>query len=420
VSSPLDLRLRAFFASEPDAIADPFPLWAELRAAAPVYDLGPTTLVSRYADVRALARDGQRFSNAYREQGPRSQLIRASLPPEAQPAFDEVREFEANELSRTDGERHARLRAIAHRAFAPRRIAELEQATQRYVDGLLTELAEQEVCDLKVLAYAVPLQIISDLLGAPASDRELIHDWSNKLGRNRGGTEAGPLLEARDALREFRAYVAELIDRHRTSSDDSTDLAAALIEAERTDRMQPIEQAAMFLQLLFAGHETTTNLIGNGMLELLRAPDQWRRLVDDPSGAPAATEELMRFVSPVQFGGRLVLADVEIAGVPVAAGTTVVPIWASANRDPDAFERPDELDLGRPDARNHLGFGFGPHFCLGSSLARLEGATAFATIARRFPEIELAADSFAWTGNAMLRSVVSLPVALGRDHARPR
>jgi cytochrome P450 len=187
--------------------------------------------------------------------------------------------------------------------------------------------------------------------------------------------------------------------------------------AHEGDRLADQELTAMFVILLFAGHETTTNLIGNGLVELMRHRDQWERLCADPSLVPAAVEELLRWVTPVQWLGRVATEPFELEGVQIEAGQTVFPILAAANRDPAAFRNPERLDISRPDAKNHLALGFGPHFCIGNALARLEGTVAFATLARRFPGLELADEHLGWRGNAMLRGLEALPVRLGPERA---
>jgi cytochrome P450 len=169
----------------------------------------------------------------------------------------------------------------------------------------------------------------------------------------------------------------------------------------------------MFFVLLFAGHETTTNLIGTGTYELLRHHDQWDLLCADPGLLPNAVEELVRFVAPVQYAERYLLEDTEVAGVRLPAGTSVNAALASANRDPAVFDDPERLDVRRAEAGRHLAFGFGTHFCLGAHLARLEGRIALAELTRRFPAIELATDAPEWRGAPMLRGLAALPVTLG-------
>jgi cytochrome P450 len=408
----LELRWQRLLSSDPEAMAGSFALFAELRESAPVHDFGTMALVTRHADVKPLIRDGARFSNASRRLGTWAEQNRARLPESAREAFDEVTAFEAMYVSRTDGDVHARLRRIAHRAFTPRRIAELEERTRDYVDEMLTALAERDEPDLMVLAYRLPLMLIADLLGVPQADRELIHEWSARLGRNRGGTEEAPLLDACEAMEEFRAYVDEMLASHRRAQDPG-DLVSALVGAEQDERLSSAELAAMFVVLLFAGHETTTNLIGVGTRGLLEQRGQWEALCADPSRAAAATEELLRWVTPVQYGNRLPLVDVEVAGTAIPAGKTVITLLGAANHDPRAFADPETIDIGRANAGQHVALGFGPHFCLGASLARLEGRIVFEQLAARFPGMELAGGEPQWIGNASLRRLRELPVHLG-------
>jgi cytochrome P450 len=419
LASPASLQqeLDRLFASDPRAMADPYPVYRQLSELGPVVEWGPMVLVTRYQDVKPLLRDGIRYSNGFRARGSFYEEVRAGLTDRYREAFDEVTAFEAMYMSRTDGDVHRRLRQIAHRAFTPRRIAELADATQRYVDSILDPLSGEEISDLMGLAYWVPLMIIGDLLGVPATARELIHEWSGKLGRNRGGTEAEPLMEAYHAMVDFRRYIDGVIEEHRHLSG-SGDLVTALMDAEEGDRLGSDELAAMFVVLLFAGHETTTNLIGNGMLALLRERDQWRTLCDDPALVPATVEELLRYISPTQFLGRVPLVDVEIAGTAVPAGQAIRPMLVCANRDPAVFESPDQLVLDRANARDHVALGFGPHYCLGASLARMEAEIAMRTLATRFPDAELVDDEeLEWTGNASLRRLRRFPVRLGEDRA---
>ena len=409
-TAALDEELERIFASDPAAMADPHPVWRRLREEHRVHAHGHTLLVTRYDDIRAVHRDDVRASRRGFFEGTRAQAIRAGLPPEAQAAFDAIAAFQGLQVSRTEGADHERLRRIAHRAFTPRRIADMEAAIARFRDELLDALPRDDLVDLMPFAYRLPLLVVCDLLGVPEEgEREAIRQWGNRIARHLGSTDAGLVIDAHRAILEFRAYVDTVIARHHDDPARSSDLVAALLDAEEDERLTDDELAAMFVVLLFAGHETTTNLISIGLLDLLRHPDQWRLLVEDPSVAENAVEELLRRVTPVQWEQRVVVEDMEVGDVGVPRGQTLLTMLAGANRDPDVFERPEELDLQRPDARRHVSFGYGPHFCLGASLARLEGRLAFEALAERFPDMELAADP-AFQGNAMMRQLAALPV----------
>lgn len=416
VRAVLDDQLRRLFLSDPAVMADPVPLWSELRNAGPVYHHGKVILFTTSRGVKKLINDPRAVHNAAGK-GRRAEAARAALPDEGKIAFDTVTAFEAMYMSRNDGEPHDRLRRIAQRTFTPKRIGQIgeiiEQTAQRY----LTDMAAQgPVVDFMKFAYSLPLKIIGDLLAIPSEDLPKVHEWSSRLGRNRGGTDFQPLMEAHQALGEFRAYVAGIIEslRDRPRSGDEIDLIGDLLDANQQEALDDAELVAMFVVLLFAGHETTTNLIGTGLLSLLQT-GQWARLVERSELIPGAVEELVRYVSPVQWLSRNIAEPMEVEGQALLPGDTVLLMVASANRDPELFpDRPDTLDIER-DARGHLGFGRGSHICLGSHLAKMEAISAFTALVNRFPDLKLAADDFTWRGNASLRSLAALPIDLGPE-----
>ena len=407
---PLRERMLALLANDPGAMADPYPVLSELRETACVYPLGAMTLITRYDAVRDASRDIGRLSSRTFT-GSRAEEALARMNDRQREAYRIVSDFESRYVSRSDGEQHARLRRVMQRAFVPRRMAELAPRVQTIADRLLDELAASPEPDLVDLAWRLPLLVVGELLEVPAQDVDLIHGWSSAIGRNRRGVDPDALLGALDAIAEFRAYVEAMIARHRASPRES-DLVAQLLDAREGDRLSADELTAMFVILLFAGHETTTGLIANGMVTLLRHPDQWRALTEDPDLAGPATEELLRFVSPVQWTWRVATADYDCDGTVLPAGSTIALMLAAANRDPAAFAEPETLDLGRTDASRHLAFGLGPHFCIGNALARLEGEVVVRGLAQRFPEMTLTPAPVHWRGNAMLRQVTSLPVSL--------
>jgi cytochrome P450 len=411
----LDAGLTRLFASDPAAMAAPDPVWRALRETHRVHRHGHTLLVTRYEDIREIHRDGRRATRAGFAKGTRAAAIRASLPPDAQAAFDAIAAFQGLQVSRTDGEQHERLRRIAHRAFTPRAIAAMREAIARYRDELLDPLAPGTDADLMPFAYRLPLLVICDMLGVPErAEREAIRGWGNRIAAHLGSTDAALVLDAHLAILEFRAFVGTIIERHRADPSGSSGLVAALLDAEQDERLSDDELAAMFVVLLFAGHETTTNLISIGLVDLLGHPEQWRRLREEDGVAENAVEELLRRVTPVQWEQRLVVEELEVGDVTVPPGQTILTMLAGANRDPEVFERPEELDLGREDARRHLSFGHGPHFCLGASLARLEARLAFEGLAERYPGMRLAvpAAELRFQGNAMMRQLAALPVRL--------
>jgi cytochrome P450 len=306
---------------------------------------------------------------------------------------------------------HDRLRRLANKAFTPRAVERLVPRIHEVVAELLDRAEELGEFDVVAdVAYPLPVTVISEMLGVPEGDRDALRRWSLDLIYTLDPMlSVETLARAQRAGAEFRAYLRDLIADRRAHLGD--DLLSGLIQAEDEGRqLTPQELVATCVLLLVAGHETTSSFIGNGMLALLRDPGQYARLHDDPGLMRSAGEELLRFDSPVQLTGRLVLRDTEIAGQRVEAGQDVVALVGAANRDPEAFDEPDRLDLGRPDNR-HLAFGGGIHFCLGAPLARVEGGTAIASLVGRFGSLELVDPEPAWRDTVTLRALRSLPVA---------
>jgi cytochrome P450 len=413
----LEDQLESFLMSDPSAIGDPYPLYDELRGVAANYwhERGPAHFVTRYQDVLSSLQNAGPVSQGGYARGTRARAIEARLPEADRRLFHEVLEFESLYVSRSDGDRHARLRRLAHRAFTPRRIALLEESVARFVDELVGAWSGGTTVDvMSELAMRLPTMVICDLLAVPAEDRPKVRRWADTISRNRGGADVDALRAGHAAIQEFRTYVGELVEIKRRHGD-GTELVLALIDAaEDGERLSNEELVAMFVVLLFAGSETTTNLIASGLRSLLIHREQWDRLCAEPDLVRSGVDELLRYESPVQFLLKVAAEDLEIAGRPVAEGDTVILSLAGANRDPEQFPDPHRLDVGRKPNR-HVALGFGPHFCLGASLARLEGQAVFSALTRRFPDMQLAVDpsELVWQGNAMLRGLRELPVDLG-------
>jgi cytochrome P450 len=328
--------------------------------------------------------------------------------------FFKVLDFESLFLSRHDGEEHLRLRRIASRAFTARRIALMRESVQRHVDNLIIEMLRQPVADIKRdVANKLPVRVIVDILGVPQSDRELIWEWSEAVGRLFSLDERS-LREADQAIDAFREYVGRTVQRVRDTGE-GPELAKTMLQSRDNEVLTEDELVAMYLLILFGGSETTTNLLGNGFLALQRHRDQWDRLVSRPDLIAGAISELMRYDSPHHYLPRVAAADFDLHGTPVRAGQTVIIMMGAANRDETVFDHPDRLDITRLNSNAHLSFTIGAHYCLGAALARLEGEVVFSTLVRRFPEARLLDDQPAYAGSAMLRAIQSLPTDLGPD-----
>jgi cytochrome P450 len=313
---------------------------------------------------------------------------------------------------------HTRLRRLVSRAFTPGRIAALEPAIRAIASGLLDELdaaGPGATVDLiEGYAYPLPFRVISELLGIPEADRPRLHAWFGVLLT---GWAGDPPPEAVGASDGIVAYLRELVDTKRQSP--AGDLVSVLAAATEGDALTAQELLSSLFQLIVAGHDTTTSLIGNGVVALLDHPSQLQALLADPGQLPAAIDELIRFTAPVPHATfRVTTEPVTLGGVQIPPHEQVLVCLGSANRDPGRFPAPDVLDIGRGDGTN-LGFGHGIHYCLGAPLARLEARVAFEALLGRHPRLRLAAgrDALAWAhgDGLVLRGLVSLPVVLGPD-----
>jgi cytochrome P450 len=305
---------------------------------------------------------------------------------------------------------HTRVRGLVNKAFTPRRVASLRQHIEGIVDELLGSVAGRGTLDVIAdLAAPLPAFVIAELLGVPRQDYPQFKAWSNDLLALAGG------LNRDDALGRFRhgldallGYLRKIISARRKEPRD--DLISAMIAAqEAQDALSDSELLATCNLLLLAGHETTTNLIGNGLLALLRNPAELARLRAEPGLLRSGIEEMLRYDSPVQATVRIPTEEIELAGQRIAAGALVVVGIGAANRDPAAFPDPDRFDVARGENR-HLAFGFGTHFCLGAPLARLEGEIAFRALLDRFPNLRLSTADVTYRPNVLLRGLTALPV----------
>ncbi len=397
---------------EPALLADPYPFYHRLRREDPVHwdeEMGYWA-VTRYADVVAALRD-PRLSAART-----APSVDAWLPPELHEALGPVVHAIMRQMLFLDPPDHTRLRGLVNKAFTPRAVEAMRAHIQQIVDGLLDRIQESGRTEIEViaeLAYPLPAIVIAELLGVPPEDRDQFLLWSNDFGLILDDTTAPEeTMRAMYGVADFIVYFRRIIEDRRAAPRD--DVMGALIAAEEAgDRLSTDELLGNCILLLAAGHGTTTHLIGNGLVALLRHPDQLDLLRADPTLSPSAVTELLRYDAPVQSTGRLVTQDMEIGGKSIRAGQGVTLRLGAANRDPAQFPDPDRLDLTRGDSR-HLAFGYGIHFCVGAPLARLEGEIAFNTMLRRLPGLRLASDALTWDPGVVFRGLSSLPVAFDR------
>jgi len=415
-SQTIEAELASYLRGDPEVTGWPYPMYARWRASAPVYPYqgGPAYVLTRYRDVKAIMNDGVRISNNGYRHGKLAAGVLASLPPADHQLFYDVLDFESSYISRTDGAEHDRLRRIARRAFTPRRIALLRSSIEDHVRVLLDRVRDDPAHDVKAgLANQLPIRVVTDLIGVPESDRPMIWEWSEAIAAH-FSLDSAALHRAHDAIESFKVYVHELVERLRRA-DNRTELAVTLLDGRDGECLTEHELVVMFVLLLFAGSETTTNLLGNGYLALQRHRSQWDLLRDDPALISDAVEEMLRYDPPLQYLPRVAMDDLEIDGTKVSAGETVIVFIGAANRDPEAFADPDTFDIRREGKGAHLALAFGPHFCLGAALARLEGEIALGTLVRRFPAARLITGEVSYRGSAMLRSIQALPTDLGPE-----
>jgi cytochrome P450 len=392
---------------DPSFLANPYPVFRLLRASAPVFK-GPLGrwFLTGYGDTALMLRD-RRFGKDYTD--PEALARRFGPTALQEPAVVELTHM----MLMRDPPDHTRLRSLVTKAFTARRVEALRERIQDLTDRLLDKVSPRGHMDaISDLAFPLPVLVICELLGIPEPDRErfVTGSASGAALLNPTPPTRAELDKANAGTMESGAYFEALFEQRRRDPQD--DLITQLVQAEEAgDRLTTEELRANVSLLFAAGHETTVNLIGNGLFTVLRHPAQWRALLDDPGLVPNAIEEILRFESPVQTVGRTVAEPVELHGVALRKHDIVVSLIGAANRDPAIFEEPERFDVTRKDLRP-LSFGGGIHFCLGAQLARIEAAVVFASVLQRLPNLRLVdPDHPKWRPSFVLRGLMDLPVA---------
>ncbi|MEP6885440.1 MAG: cytochrome P450 [Gammaproteobacteria bacterium] len=383
---------------------DPYPTYAALRAASPVHRLPDGSLfLTRYADLEHVYRDTTTFSSDKKV--------------EFRPKFGDspLYEHHTTSLVFNDPPLHTRVRKIIAGALTPRAIAAMEPGLNAVVDRLLDQIESKGRVDLITeFAAVIPIEIIGNLLGVPHDERDSLRGWSLAI---LGALEPAPtpamLQSGNQAVLDFLVYLKQLVaDRRRHPGEAANDVLTRLL-GEEHDAAQLTETELLqnCIFILNAGHETTTNLIGNGLQLLIDWPDQRRALLENPQLIKTAVEEFLRFESSNQLGNRRTTVATRLGGHELAAGTQISLCIGAANRDPEQFEAPDQLNLGRQPNR-HLAFGSGAHLCIGVNLARLEGRVAISSFLSRFPRY-LPAGAPVRGGRARFRGFLAVPIEVG-------
>ncbi|MGW0366393.1 cytochrome P450 family protein [Streptomyces sp. NPDC002990] len=390
---------------------DPYPAYAWLRENSPVHRTKLPSgveawLVTRYADARQALADQRLSKNPAHHAESAHAKGKTGIPGERKAEL-------MTHLLNIDPPDHTRLRRLVSKAFTPRRVAEFTPRVQELTDHLIDRFEAKGEADLiHDFAFPLPIYAICEMLGVPREDQDDFRDWAGMMIRHGGGPRGGVAR----SVKRMRTYLGELI--HRKRDDLGNDLISDLIRAsDHGDHLTEGEATAMAFILLFAGFETTVNLVGNGLYALFCHPDQRRRLQRSLAAGEShllatGVEELLRYDGPVELATwRYATEPLTLAGQDIAVGEPVLVVLAAADRDPERFADPDTLDLSRAD-NQHLGYGHGIHYCLGAPLARLEGQTALATLLTRLPDLELAVDpsELRWRGGLIMRGLRTLPV----------
>ncbi|MEU4545637.1 cytochrome P450 [Nonomuraea dietziae] len=387
----------------PDFVASPYAVYDELRREAPVSFFEPTGqwLIARHADVNALLRD-RRLGRSYLHLATHEEFGREPEPDFQEPFWRVIR---AGMLD-VEPPVHTRLRRLVSRAFTPRMVESMRPRVRAIVEGLVDDFVEKGGGDLIAeVAEPLPVTVIAEMLGVPDADRHLLRPWSADIC---GMYELNPSQEVQHtavrAASEFSDYLKGLARARRAAPGE--DLISALAQIEELTEEELVGTCVL---LLNAGHEATVNVTGNGWWSLFRNPSELVRLREDLSLLPTAVEELMRYDTPLQMFERWVLEDIEVGGVAIPKGVEIALLFGSANRDPEVFDRPDALDVGRAD-NPHISFGAGIHFCLGAPLARIELVESFGALLRRAPDIALVEEP-EWNPGYIIRGLRSLDVS---------
>lgn len=316
-----------------------------------------------------------------------------------------------------DGDEHRQLRGLVGKAFTPRRVEALRSRIEGLVDELLDDMAKSEDVELiRDLAHPLPINVILEMLGLPTKDRHKFAAWSKHLAQLLDPLQAeGGDANIRQAVKELNAYLRPILEDRRQEPRD--DLLSAMLQAEEDgERLNERDLLALVTLIMVAGHETTTSLIGNTVIELLRSPGERKRLQDNPELLETAVDEFVRFAGPVLLTDRAATEECEVAGHKIRPGQLVVCVIAAANRDPEQFEDPERLDVGR-ESNHHLGFGLGNHFCMGAQLARLETRIAIGKLLERFPDFTGPTEPDDYSRSMILRGPTALPISLSGDRS---
>jgi cytochrome P450 len=409
-------KVDAWLSLEGDVSSLRWDVYSSLQREAPFLPHADTLFVARHGSCCKILMNSKSFLNGYDRDSPRIRNAAESLDPVRREKYYEVINHQLRWLTSSDGSKHAALRNLTARVFSLRAIESMRECVQLEVNNRLDELANRDEFDIvSEFAYQLPLTIISEMLDIDGPTGEVIHAaWQCMIKMIGTPPEHVDLVidDVYDGMLNLETHLKILFDQRR--GQKTTDLLAKLLGAadEEGGTISERDIMGVVAQMVIAGHQTTQDTIGNGLFELLSHPEQWRSICENGALVTNAVEEILRYHTPGQMAFRTASEDVEVDGFPISAGSHITCLLGAANRDNDIFENPDSFDIYRENARQHLAFGMGVHHCLGSSLARIEAATFFATLATRFPHTELMDTDPSWIPNNFLHGLSGLRIRL--------
>lgn len=402
-------QMSIFSLTDPQVLADPYPFYDQLRSQEPVLwdDFFKGWICGTYTEVAAALHDSRLGAQRVTSNQELEELGLAELAPLYFPL--------TNQLLFIDPPKHSRLRGLIAKVFTSRRVDLMQAYLQKIVDQMISEAVEQGTMDvIRDIAYPLPVTVIAELLGVPATDRAQLKKWSDDYASMLGSFQYIPdnPEETLHSLNDMNNYFLAIIREYRQHPQDNL-LSDLILAQEQGKHLDDDELIANCILLLAAGHETTTNLIGNAILTLLKHPDQLMLLRQRPELITSAIEEVLRFESPAQYTVRKARADLELGGQTIKKDQAIILLMGAANRDHRRFVHPDRFDIQRTNNK-HFAFGHASHFCIGAPLARQEGKIAVMTMIERLPNLRLENNQVNWRENKNLRGLASLPVTFDR------
>lgn len=397
---------------DPDVLENPYPVYHELRSKDPVHwssIFGGAWLITRYDDVVAALRDHRRLSSK------RCVASMIGFPTKLKEKYHAFERFYSNIMLVFDGRKHTRFRSLVSKAFTPGSLQALQSMVKRVVEDLLDQTGDAGRMDLvRDFAYPLPAIVIAEMMGLPWEDRDRLKLWADDLALFIGGsTDPEELVAAAQrSMGAMAEYFENCISMRRENPGE--DLISKLLTVDHERKQLSLEEVwAQCLLLLTAGHQTTRDLVSGGMWALMQNPSQFQQLKQDPSLVDSAVEECLRYDSPVQMAGRVATETFKLGGKSIGKGQRVIMLLGAANRDPDRFPEPDRFLISRTENK-HVAFGFGPHHCLGATLARLEAQAALRVMLGRLPDLRPLIGKPVRNLNATFRRITHLPVAWGK------